>query len=49
MRVVDMDTEQLRLYIEANYSIHAFLLLLSRSDILDAIKDNENIWEQHDE
>ena len=48
MRVVDMNTSQLRKYVEDNYSINSLLELISKTDILDAIKNNEDIYEDHD-
>ena len=45
MRIVDMNTSQLRRYVEDNYSINSLLELISKPDILDAIKKLEDIYE----
>lgn len=48
MRIVDMTPSQLKKYVEDNYSINSLLENMSKTDILDALKNNEDIYEDHD-
>lgn len=48
MRIIDMTPNQLKRYVEDNYSITSLLELMSKTDLLDAIKNNEDIYEDHD-
>jgi hypothetical protein len=48
MRIVDMSPEQLKKYVEDNYSIHSLLKIISHRDLLDVINNNEDIYEDHD-
>ena len=48
MRIVDMTLDQLRQYVEDNYSIHSLLKIINHRDLLDTINNNEDIYEDHD-